>query len=750
MPGRPAPGFEAVLSALKELTEAHKQAVQEELRERNVHEATLRAEIARLCEQLAPSAQEQRRVTPKVYEDEAPRPPPSALGLERPGGDPPFLPGTAVSTEPGPEASKPPDKLDSPRATVSTQRGATAMGCVITQKSKAHFVETSPRKSERLDKDFTFAIWPVWSKERPMWGTSTTTCRFSSLDDDDNSETDSKAGDPTHLGVQAAMMRMASRWVVHPATMKRIVWDLLGCVFVGYDFIVVPLQFLQPPESTFFACMLWVIRIYWTLDFPFSFFTGYSRDEGKAEVRLRLVARRYLLTWMPFDLMVLVYDWTEFFLSGGEEGATAARMGKTLKAVRLLRMVRLVRMVRLMRLPDFASRLLYQFQSERAVITFGIVRIMVLLAGLAHSIACFWYGLGCGSGDVAGWVEQHGMLDRPLGYRYGTAFHWALTIFTGTMEVYPYTLSERTFAVVVLFVGFLVAASIVSAITSSMTRLQIVTMRKSTQISALNHYLLDNGISTKVALRVQRNALYALQQEEKNTPETSIELLKLVSEPLRVELHYEINLPVLASHPFFRHYNEVNEQAMRRTCHTAISRLGLSKGDILFSAGEERKDPQMYFFLTGHLRYLREGEKPQSVQAISWACEAVLWTPWVHCGSMQARTECILATLAVTEFQTIATQHRGKEFLPRMYADLFVEQLNAINMSLLTDLEPESVCTPEEMCMEVFPSFPCTDGHSGGIDKTSSMTSVLPRKSTKSNLSTVQKTGSSKKIMSLF
>lgn len=39
-------------------------------------------------------------------------------------------------------------------------------------------------------------------------------------------------------------------------------------------------------------------------------------------------------------------------------------------------------------------------------------------------------------------------------------------------------------------------------------------------------------------------------------PQDSVELLSLVSEPLRVQLHFEQYLPVIEKHPFFKRYSK--------------------------------------------------------------------------------------------------------------------------------------------------------------------------------------------------
>merc|ERR1711920_623489 len=128
-------------------------------------------------------------------------------------------------------------------------------------------------------------------------------------------------------------------------------------------------------------------------------------------------------------------------------------------------------------------------------------------------------------------------------------------------------------------------AAVVSNITSLLTHLNMMASQDSQKMTQLQHYLFDNKISTAVSLRVQRGAQHALQEQKRNLCEKGIELIFLISEPLRMDLHYEIGMPVLCMHPFFRIYTQVSKPLMRQVCHEAVSRLQLSCGDVLFNEG---------------------------------------------------------------------------------------------------------------------------------------------------------------------
>lgn len=261
----------------------------------------------------------------------------------------------------------------------------------------------------------------------------------------------------------------------------------------------------------------------------------------------------------------------------------------------------------------------------------------------------------------------------------------------------PANIAETVFTVFCLFLAFMLAASIEAFITTHMTRLQLLSSQQSTQLAKLKRYLVDHGISRTLALRVQRNAQHALMMHERNMSETSVEVLKLVSEPLRVELHFEVHSVTLMLHPFFMKYNDVNPMGLRRVCHTAVLCLSLSSGDVLFSDHEDSRRRTL-FLIHGRLMYEQENSEPCFVVSDQWLCEAPLWTTWFHCGNCRAFAESQLLSLDTTTFQTICSTFPSEQ--PVAYGTLFVEWLNST-------LEHSDVGKPsmalDDMILEAFP-----------------------------------------------
>eukprot|EP00747_Dinoflagellata_sp_TGD_P084766 gnl/TRDRNA2_/TRDRNA2_162643_c1_seq6.p1 gnl/TRDRNA2_/TRDRNA2_162643_c1~~gnl/TRDRNA2_/TRDRNA2_162643_c1_seq6.p1 ORF type:complete len:928 (-),score=151.34 gnl/TRDRNA2_/TRDRNA2_162643_c1_seq6:128-2911(-) len=546
------------------------------------------------------------------------------------------------------------------------------------------------RGNSMMEDDFIFQVWPSWNTSMRK---SNSIHRRTTVGNEDGVGTGVGKIDENELFVPESLLaqdnaddlnhadfdpisRLLFPFMITPHQPARIAWDLLGIIVLFYDIVMIPMQLLDLPSTVVLTLASWAVRIYWTMDFPSQFITGYVTKLAAVELRPILVAKMYMKTWMAFDATVLCIDWAET----GFSNVGAARMGKTVKVIRLFRMLRLIRAKKVQDLIKQWSGV----RSEEVVIIAGIFSYLSLVVIAVHFLACCWYGIG---GDYPGWRRVEQVDDESLMFKYSTSLHWSMTQIIGNSKIDPHNSTEMLFNIAVLLFTFVMSSMVISAITSSMTRLHIIYAEQSTMVSMLNQYLRDNHISRGVSLRVQRNALYTLESHKRNVPEKNIVLLNYVSEPLRVELHYEIYKPALEHHPFFHKYDQHNTVGMKHVCHTALSLLSLSSGDVLFSDGEVPPVPQMYFVTNGRLRYLQTGgQAPKDVTVNQWAGEGLLWTPWMHCGLLRAKTECSLIVLDALQFQTIAYQFQDADFSSRKFAILFVDALNSSDKAKLTDL----------------------------------------------------------------
>jgi len=534
----------------------------------------------------------------------------------------------------------------------------------------------------------SFSVLDIWGRRPRMSNkvsmqscdrmSTGTDSRGSSCSEDDK-ESDTKLADVKNItGLRRKAKRRLRQSVMSPTAARRICWDIIGLLLVAYDFVVIPLQILEQPNHPINVAMTWVIRLFWTFDILVNFLTGYVSPQGVLEMRHSRVARQYMRTRFSFDGFLVTIDWLEAIITAINSGQEESNVLKVLGILRGIRLMRLVRLAKTKKLSEF---LFERIRSEGVMIVAYIFVIMTFLVGLIHVIACIWHGIRTCDMDVP---------EGRLTESYVEAFHYILSLFAGEQVLDPRNLLERIFTILVLIFAFVVSAAFVGSLTTAMTRLQVIASKRSKAFVSLNRFLHDYGISRELASRVQRNARHALREQNRYTPEGSVELMALISDPLRVEIHYEVYSPVLMTHPFFHLYNMVNPVAVRNICHSAVDSMLISRGDFVFAESEPPVRPRMYFIVSGKLEYTPGAQDTerllvQDLLPRQWVAEAVLWTRWVHMGSLQAPTECRLASLDAERFaaimSTFPSQHGHR------YAKKFVETLNEASLSgKLTDL----------------------------------------------------------------
>jgi len=488
-------------------------------------------------------------------------------------------------------------------------------------------------------------------------------------------------------------------WVLSPNSPKRIGWDLTGVLVLLYDLIMIPMYTAFPLAPNIFLNLMTGVTLgFWTLDILACFCVGYYARDGTLVVSLRKIARQYLFTWFPLDVVIVSIDWVIVLaLISEEEGKSAGlmRAGKMLRALRVLRTLRLLRLAKLRQL---LNKLQDQVDSEHISVLLDIVKLLILIIFINHFIACAWYLVGCNPPSKStSWLEVEfsshdceDANDELLLYKYTTSMHWSLTQFTpASMSVQPTNTMERSFAIGVLLFALLVFSSFVASLTGATTSLRKMTGRHSSQLWLLRKFLRQREITLDLQVRINRYINVVLTTTEKSVQYSDVHLFNILSGPLHNELRTELNKPRLMVHPFFVNMLDKFEALMRKVCFKVPNSVSLSRGDILFSAGEEGKS--MYFLHTGSLDYLHHETKEfDNVGANEWFCEVVLWTPWVCQGRARARTESELMELQSDKFREVASEYPKHIPFMRMYGLQFLSQLQELYVEQghhLTDLD---------------------------------------------------------------
>lgn len=477
---------------------------------------------------------------------------------------------------------------------------------------------------------------------------------------------------------------------IDPSNPKRICWDAMGILLICYDLVFIPLTIFNLPASTFFSTMQWLSLCFWALDIPASFFVG-IHVQGTLQMNLGVIARHYLRTFFAMDVSLVSIDICVIaiaFLTAGDTGGDAtdpSGVARVAKSWRMLRILRGLRLIRLIKLPQNLASIMQHIHSERVVVIIGIAKLTGGVLVLNHVIACLWYGF-CWYGDSPqSWFQPHKIADSSTAFLYMTALHWSLTQFTpASMEVNPVSLHERIFAVVVIVFALVTFSSFVSSITNAMEHLRNLNSEHTKNFSQLQRFFRNNNISMSLSSRVTRYVDYKRILAKRILSEKDVVYLQLLSQALRINVHYELNSPLFKLHPFFAAFDKQDLRCMKLICYGGVESHHASEGDILFSQGERTK--QFFLVQSGALQYSHRYHGHTIVKEGSWISEPVLWTSWTHMGTAHAFSESVIDALDHKKFLDFLGESAVDLSHPAHYAHLFLEHLKSLNREDLTDV----------------------------------------------------------------
>eukprot|EP00971_Amphidinium_carterae_P127244 2521530-Amphidinium_carterae.1 len=143
-----------------------------------------------------------------------------------------------------------------------------------------------------------------------------------------------------------------------------------------------------------------LVMFYWTLDLCANFFVGFHLPTGEVELRLDVVAKRYLAGWFIPDICLVMIDWLTYGAAvvPSQDGFQEMQPLKILRLGKLARALRVVRVLlkssRILKLPTILSRIDNSVGRERTVVLLGIMKNVVMILLLNHFLACAWYWIG--------------------------------------------------------------------------------------------------------------------------------------------------------------------------------------------------------------------------------------------------------------------------------------------------------------------------------------------------------------------
>eukprot|EP00929_Paragymnodinium_shiwhaense_P004568 TRINITY_DN10561_c0_g1_i1.p1 TRINITY_DN10561_c0_g1~~TRINITY_DN10561_c0_g1_i1.p1 ORF type:complete len:1038 (+),score=143.59 TRINITY_DN10561_c0_g1_i1:144-3257(+) len=565
--------------------------------------------------------------------------------------------------------------------------------------------EYAHSSSQRTDDDETFEVLNVWMDQK--WRKTRRTTRVGETMAAPEAqklghgmtmslrESATKVLDPDDFKMQERRRRSRcgclQTYVIKSTSSRLLCWHFLGLALLCYDFLMVPMKVYETTDTTssYKLTLEFVFALYWPMDMVVNCFTEYLDAQGNQNRSLvdRLI--RYVKSWLLFDAVCLVIDVATLLVDNEIVVSSSLRV---LSGAKILRCVKIAQ---LLGSPAIDNLMSGAFGQEELVLGFQMVQSMLGLLGVAHLNACLWYGIGHFPMDGIAWImdlpQNHTTLERHL-----VSLHWSIAQFVGELIIAPSNNRERSYVILVTFATFLMSGLFVSSIVTALSRMQQIKSLQATRMSSLRKFVVENEVPTPLAVRIFHNAYYVSTAKRSRTQESSVELLKEMSNPLVVELHFYIRGSLLLNHQFFLLYYDINSIGLEKVCHTTIDFKSPHKGESVFSSFAQAEN--MYFVQDGHLSYRRGNCYPIMLHEGNWAAEHVLWTHWVHCGTLSAETESSVMMMDPTKFADILgpfpTRHA------QLYAGAFVMQLNSQDPANHTDLrfnktmEHEMLTTP--------------------------------------------------------
>jgi len=487
--------------------------------------------------------------------------------------------------------------------------------------------------------------------------------------------------------------------VIDPHSQGRILWSVVGMMFMMYDLVVLPMSAFDLPDTLITIVLLWLGVCYWSIDIPVNFCTGVYY-KSVLETRLWKVAALYAKSWFIIDLLIIVPSW---FMA--VSGTDASQTGQ-LRSVRFLRLMRFVKLIRLAKFEHLLQQVVEVINSPYFFLVLGIFKQMYGLVLFNHVIACTWFAVGKSHSD--GWVHRLDFDNSSVLHKYLQSYHWSLTQFQGNGVIVATTVKELVFSVILLLLALMILACFVSGLTNSMMQLMELQHERTARQRLFRAYLSEHHISPTLSVRIRK--YIAWTDTQKQQQRYNDEIFLILPTKMLMELQDEARSPVLDSHPFFMVFRVKFWRTTHVLCHEAIVQVTPIPGESVFGEGEQCQS--MYFVESGHLRYvaqargfhphcreLSECQPAQLVRERDWVSEPALWTSWVHKGELTCLGHCSLLALLACEFGEITLRDPVGSLTASIYARMFVANLNCYAKTF-TDIidndrlfEDESVST---------------------------------------------------------
>lgn len=521
-------------------------------------------------------------------------------------------------------------------------------------------------------------------------------------------------------------LEMQTRWhrfLMHPESAKRTMWDVFSAVALGHDSMMLPYQLAwEPPDSAFTALGMWATVIFWTLDMCVSTNTAYYTSTGDLETRRWKIIKNYLRRSFIVDAAIVGFDWFGVIVQSGAASEDSGTESLAfLRIVKFNRILRIMGVLRVSKIWDRLEQVHHMFASNMWQMVTEIAGLFLFLFWLNHILCCTWWAIGRWAPTDTGyrWVDYRTGKDgqklleaSPL-YQYTTAYHWSICQLTpGGMQAGALNSVERVFNICFLLCGLLFCTSLISRLSALMVRLSMAKQHQNKVVKVLRRFLRQHHVGAGLSARVEKQ-IVARHSAKRPLSVADVPELDQLSKSLRGELKKELYSPHLLQHAIFLHWDAFDRKVLCNLCELLQCRQ-FNHDDEIFAPGANGRTS--YVIVSGTLGYaLQDGGRANSLPSKqasfpelsaklkaratthhttsvlapdSWISAAALWVPWRTKGNLHALSVSeVVCIHGEAVFQMLA-QHQLLQETMRAYQKQYAALFDSSNKEhlLLTDL----------------------------------------------------------------
>eukprot|EP00928_Gymnodinium_smaydae_P024661 TRINITY_DN19893_c0_g1_i1.p1 TRINITY_DN19893_c0_g1~~TRINITY_DN19893_c0_g1_i1.p1 ORF type:complete len:796 (-),score=106.34 TRINITY_DN19893_c0_g1_i1:307-2628(-) len=447
---------------------------------------------------------------------------------------------------------------------------------------------------------------------------------------------------------------------IHPQSRLRLAWDMAAMGLLFYDMITIPMLVFNLPENGFRDSINMLTLLYWTVDIVFSFCTATFVD-GVLVTKMRAIAIVYAKSWLFFDILVLLPDYTLLLGAGADpDGTKSVSLARAARTARYTKYIRLVRLLRVFKSNKMFRDLETRVNNNFAILVISVFRLALNMILMIHLLACAWYALGDSSED--GWVHREGLSGMPFGDRYLYSFQWSMArVHPSTFGIFLKleTVQERIFGIIVSLVAICGGGVLVSCITNKMAQLQAFRQQRVRKLWVIREYMRGHPISSKLSARVKKYIEKSLNR--KLLAQYAHEISEMLPTGLLVDVYVEVWCPYIKRTSFFKMLCTKHSRVLWWLCHSGVHGVPVLEGDRIFSTWD--KASHMHFLWQGAFLYSRTDELSEEVTEEECRkpgltiCEPVLWTTWENLGDLLALSDSTLLSLSAASFEKIMLEY---------------------------------------------------------------------------------------------